>query len=65
MIYDPGDTIVHRNTIAGDVTRATESFAIRPADGQSRWTRCSRASNNGTTAIPTGGTPWPRRASTA
>ncbi|TCF30149.1 hypothetical protein MCC10095_1916 [Bifidobacterium longum subsp. longum] len=32
MIYDPGDTIVHRNTIAGDVTRATESFAIRPAD---------------------------------
>lgn len=35
MIYDPGDTIVHRNTIAGDVTRATESFAIRPADGQS------------------------------
>ena len=30
-----GDTIVHRNTIAGDVTRATESFAIRPADGQS------------------------------
>lgn len=23
------------------------------------------ASNNGTTAIPTGGTPWPRRASTA
>jgi len=35
MIYDPGDTIVHRNTIAGDTTRATESFAIRPADGQS------------------------------
>lgn len=35
MIYGPGDTIVHRNTIAGDVTRATESFAIRPADGQS------------------------------
>ena len=35
MIYDPGDTIVHRNTIAGDVTRATESFAIRPTDGQS------------------------------
>ena len=35
MIYGPGDTIVHRNTIAGDTTRATESFAIRPADGQS------------------------------
>ena len=35
MIYDPGDTIVHRNTIAGDVTRATESFALRPSDGQS------------------------------
>ena len=35
MIYDPGETIVHRNTIAGDTTRATESFAIRPADGQS------------------------------
>lgn len=35
MIYDPGDTIVHRNTIAGDATRATESFAIRPTDGQS------------------------------
>ena len=35
MIYDPGDTIVHRNAIAGDTTRATESFAIRPTDGQS------------------------------
>ncbi|UBS39577.1 hypothetical protein LCQ81_08455 [Bifidobacterium longum] len=35
MIYGPGETIVHRNTIAGDTTRATESFAIRPADGQS------------------------------
>ena len=35
MIYGPGDTIVHRNTIAGDTTRATESFAIRPADWQS------------------------------
>ena len=35
MIYGPGATIVHRNTIAGDTTRATESFAIRPADGQS------------------------------
>lgn len=35
MIYGPGDTIVHRNTIAGDTTRATESFAIRPTDGQS------------------------------
>lgn len=35
MIYDPGDIIAHRNTIAGDVTRATESFAIRPTDGQS------------------------------
>lgn len=35
MIYGPGDTIVHRNTIAGDTTRTTESFAIRPADGQS------------------------------
>lgn len=35
MIYGPGDTIVHRNTIAGDTTRATESFAILPADGQS------------------------------
>lgn len=35
MIYGPGETIVHRNTIAGDTTRATESFAIRPSDGQS------------------------------
>ena len=35
MIYGPGDTIVHRNNITGDTTRATESFAIRPADGQS------------------------------
>lgn len=35
MIYGPGETIAHRNTIAGDTTRATESFAIRPADGQS------------------------------
>ena len=35
MIYAPGETIAHRNTIAGDTTRATESFAIRPADGQS------------------------------
>ena len=35
MIYGPGETIVHRNTIAGDTTRATESFAIRPEDGQS------------------------------
>lgn len=35
MIYDAGDTIAHRNTIAGDATRATESFAIRPTDGQS------------------------------
>lgn len=35
MIYGPGDTIVHRNTIAGDTTRATESFALRPSDGQS------------------------------
>lgn len=35
MIYGPGETIVHRNAIAGDVTRATESFALRPSDGQS------------------------------
>lgn len=35
MIYGPGETIAHRNTIAGDTTRATESFAIRPVDGQS------------------------------
>ena len=35
MIYGPGDTIVHRNAIAGDTTRATESFALRPSDGQS------------------------------
>ena len=55
MIYGPGDTIVHRNTIAGDTTRATESSDQRT--GKARWTRCSRASNNGTTAIPTGGTP--------
>ena len=38
MIYAPGETIAHRNTIAG-------------------WTRCSRASNSGTTATPTSGTP--------
>ncbi len=31
MIYGPGETIVHRNAIAGDVTRATESFALRPS----------------------------------
>ena len=30
MIYAPGETIARRNTIAGDTTRATESFAIRP-----------------------------------
>ena len=35
MIYAPGETIAHRNTIAGDTTRATESFAIRPESGQS------------------------------
>lgn len=35
MIYGPGETIVHRNAIAGDVTRATESFALKPSDGQS------------------------------
>lgn len=35
MIYAPGETIAHRNAIAGDTTRATESFAIRPESGQS------------------------------
>ena len=35
MIYASGETIAHRNTIAGDTTRATESFAIRPESGQS------------------------------
>mgnify|MGYP007134715051 FL=1 len=35
MIYAPGETIAHRNTIASDTTRATESFAIRPESGQS------------------------------
>lgn len=35
MIYGPGETIAHRNTIAGDTTRTTESFAIRPENGQS------------------------------
>ena len=35
MIYDPGDIIAHRNNIAGDTTRATESFPVKPKDGQS------------------------------
>lgn len=35
MIYNPNDTIVYWNTVADGVTRAAESFAIRPAGGQS------------------------------
>ena len=34
MYYGPGDIIVHRNNIVGDVTRANESFAVKPTDGR-------------------------------
>ena len=57
MIYAPGETIAHRNTIAGDTTRATESFAIRPESGQSPMDAMLAGIEQWNTAIPTGGTP--------
>ena len=34
MLYDPGDIIAHRSIIKGDRTRANESFAVKPSNGQ-------------------------------
>ena len=65
MIYDPGDTIVHRNTTPRRdprhrILRHQTGGRAEPDGRDARGHRTMEPPPS-----PTGGTPWPRRASTA